>query len=230
MPTMPCPQCGSILRYSIDAVGSGGRCPKCKAVFTFPEPKAVEYGPDKPPPMLQLPIAKKASSNSKPPPPPKPPVAPVYVEMPEDDDDGDAPEPMGEVEPPRILIAEFNAVRLRFPKLCCCCGQRSPGAWFQASHTRTRGIRVIRMDTRTTDFPICRKCSDWLEDIDAVINQQVVAKDDSAEISRAISNAWMFIIIGIIFAAAIFGIVFIVLGIMQLNEAEGKKRLVVYCS
>lgn len=210
MPNVSCPKCGKQLHYPVESAGKRARCPQCQAGMLLPGsvPKEVSYMPGLLPPSRQKPPGQSEA-------PPRPPVLPIHIPVGDVEDDQIDADELGEIEPPRRLVAEFNAVRLRFPNLCCCCGQRSPRARYQASHTRTRGIRVVRRDTRVTEFPICSPCADWLEDIEAT-------KDRAERVitvsNRGTENAWTLIALGVLFAPLLFGIVFLIIGMSQLGS------------
>lgn len=59
-------------------------------------------------------------------------------------------------------LVEVSARQLFFPKLCACCAG-SPDGIFQAMAIRTKGVRVVRTDTRWWDVPYCRACLRHIE-------------------------------------------------------------------
>ncbi len=59
-------------------------------------------------------------------------------------------------------VVQVSARLLQFPRLCCCCGHPGPSEAYQASATRTTGKKVVKTDTRTWTFPICRDCLAWI--------------------------------------------------------------------
>ena len=68
---------------------------------------------------------------------------------------------------PRYVV-EVSARILRFPPVCCCCGGPDPEHEYEAEHTRTTGVRVIREDTRSWRFPICERCLEWQDAVDRI--------------------------------------------------------------
>lgn len=61
-----------------------------------------------------------------------------------------------------MYCVQVSAFLLTFPKLCCCCGFGGADGRFLATATRTTGKRVIRIDTKSWDFPIWRECQRWI--------------------------------------------------------------------
>jgi hypothetical protein len=64
--------------------------------------------------------------------------------------------------------ASFSARVLHFPGLCCCCGRPNPTTYYTAWHTREKGVRVVREETKHWKFPLCSECEDWILALDAI--------------------------------------------------------------
>lgn len=61
-----------------------------------------------------------------------------------------------------MYTVHVSARLLHFPRLCCCCGRPDPSEEYRASAKRTTGKKVVKTDTRSWSFPICRECLDWI--------------------------------------------------------------------
>jgi hypothetical protein len=61
-----------------------------------------------------------------------------------------------------VYVVQVSARLLQFPRLCCCCGRPGPSENYRASATRTTGKKVLKTDTRSWTFPICRDCLAWI--------------------------------------------------------------------
>lgn len=48
------------------------------------------------------------------------------------------------------------------PNTCCCCAKNPGQAKYEASSSRTTGVRVRRTQTRSWSFQICNPCLQWL--------------------------------------------------------------------
>lgn len=62
-----------------------------------------------------------------------------------------------------MYTVQVSARKLNLPRLCCCCARPDPSEQYLAEATRESGKRVIKIQTRSWKFPICRECVDWID-------------------------------------------------------------------
>jgi hypothetical protein len=72
------------------------------------------------------------------------------------------------------VLVHVSAKRLGIPEGCACCGGRSD-THYRASHTRTKGKRVVRTESHWFDFPYCSSCLKHVRSYDLAVTLGIFA-------------------------------------------------------
>jgi hypothetical protein len=107
-------------------------------------------------------------------------------------------------------FVQVSARILRFPQACCCCGG-APDTHIDASSTRVTGKRVVRTQSKSWSFPICRRCL-----------EHVSLSDEAGKLHQAAQNHKSIgiacIIAGIMLMACLIGIPILIYGIVAVSR------------
>lgn len=106
---------------------------------------------------------------------------------------------------------QVSARILRFPQSCSCCGD-VPDTFIQTTLTRVTGKRIVRTQSKSWSFPICRRC---------VQHASLFCEADQCyQMGRNYKFTGIaFVIIGAILTCGLIGIPILIYGIFSLMKS-----------